>query len=431
VNNIGFIEVAMETTIGEIVFDIGGGIPGGKKFKALQIGGPLGGCIPPEYLNIPVDYDALTNVGAIMGSNMIVMDESTCLVDLARHGMEFCQNKGCDKCASCRMEMKQMIEILQQICHGEGREGDIEALENLAQRVKDTSLCALGQAAPHLMLSTLRHFRPEYEVHIFDKHCPAAVCSNLFKSPCQHTCPIGMDVPAFIALIRADRVDDAYQVLKQTHSFPRACGRICGHECQTKCRRGQLDEPVAIMHLERFISDHSKQPSAEPCPMTRKEKVAIVGAGPSGLTAALELKKRGYGVNVFEELPEAGGMLRWGIPAFRLPRDELHRDIEEILQTGVQLVTHTRVGRDITFEELDRNFDIIYLATGAQKSNLLNIPGEEAEVFGAAEFLRAYHLGQGMKLGKYRRDRGWRLSLRRGSHCGPSGSEKGYPLLPS
>jgi NADH-quinone oxidoreductase subunit F len=401
VNNIGFIEVAMGTTIGEIIFDIGEGIPGRKKFKALQIGGASGGFITPEYLNIPIDYDALTKVGTIMGSNTIVMDECTCMVDLARHCLDFCQIQGCDKFTSCRMEIKPMAEILRQICNGEGHEGDIEILENLAQRTKDTALCALGQTAPHLVLSTLRYFRPEYEAHILDKHCPATVCSGLFKSPCQHTCPISMDVPAYIALIRADRIDDAHKVLRQTNPFPRVCGRVCGHECQTKCRRGQLDESVAIMHLKRFITDHSKQASPEPLPVTRKEKIAIIGAGPSGLTAALELKKRGYGVTVFEELPEAGGMLRCCIPAFRLPRDELDRDIEEILQTGVKLVTNTRVGRDVPFEELDRTFDIIYLATGAPKSILLNIPGEDVEgVVGAIEFLRACHLAKGMKVGR-------------------------------
>ena len=155
------------------------------------------------------------------------------------------------------------------------------------------------------------------------------------------------------------------------------------------------------MHLKRFITDNAKRPKVEPLPILRKEKVAIIGAGPSGLTAALELKKRGYGVTVFEELPEAGGMLRWSIPAFRLPRNELDREIEDILQTGVQLRTNTRVGRDVTFEELDRKFDIIYLATGAQKSSSLNIPGEDAEgVFGAVEFLRAHNLGKGIKVGK-------------------------------
>ena len=402
VNNIGLVEVPMGTTVGEIVFDIGGGVPDGKKFKAVQLGGPSGGSIPREHLNTPIDYDAFTKVGAIMGSGgMIVMDDDSCMVDMARYFMDFCQNEVCGKCTSCQVETKRMLEILQRICRGEGREGDIELLEDLSQRTKDTALCRLGQTAPNPILSTIRYFRDEYEVHILDKRCPAAVCSELFKSPCQHTCPIDMDVPAYIALIRAGRIDDAYKVLKRTNPFPSVCGRVCGHDCQMKCPRGQLDEPVAIMHLKRFITDNAKRPRAEPLPIIRKEKVAIIGAGPSGLTAALELKKRGYGVTVFEEFPGAGGMLRWGIPAFRLPRNELSRDIEDILQTGVQLLTNTRVGRDVTFEELDRNFDVIYLAPGAQKSSSLNIPGEDAEgVFGAVEFLRAYNMGKGIKVSK-------------------------------
>jgi NADH-quinone oxidoreductase subunit F len=402
VNNAGLVEVPMGTSLGEIVFDIGGGIPLRKKFKAVQLGGPSGACIPPEHLNIPMDYDALAKVGAIMGSGgMTVIDEDTCIVDMVRSFMNFCRDEVSDQSISCRVETMRMIEILQRISQGKGREGDIEGLEDRVQKIRDTAFCALGKTAPNLILSTIRYFRHEYETHILDKRCPAGVCSALFKSPCQHLCPVGMDAPAYIALIRAGRIDDAYKVLKRTNPFPSVCGRVCGHDCQTKCRRGRLDEPVAIMHLKRFITDNAKRLKAEPLPIIRKEKVAIIGAGPSGLTTALELKKRGYGVTVYEELPEAGGMLRWSIPAYRLPRNKLDREIEDILQTGVRLQTNTRVGRDVTFEELDRNFDIIYLATGAQKSSSLNIPGEDAEgVLGAVEFLRAYHLGRGIKVGK-------------------------------
>jgi NADH-quinone oxidoreductase subunit F len=403
VNRIGLVEVPMGTTLGEIIFDIGGGIPSGKRFKAAQLGGPSGGCIPAEHLNTPTDYEAIAKAGAIMGSGgMIVMDDDTCMVDMARYFMDFCQDESCGKCTPCRVGTKRMLEILQRICKGEGRKGDIELLEDLAQQIKDTALCGLGQTAPNPILSTIRYFRQEYEAHILDKHCPAAVCSELFKSPCQHTCPVGMDIPAYIALVRAGRIDDAYKVLKRTNPFPSVCGRVCGHTCQMKCRRGQLDEPVAIMHLKRFITDHAKRPKIEPCPITRKQRVAIIGAGPSGLTAALELKKRGYAVTVFEELSEAGGMLRWGIPAYRLPREELDREIHEILDTGVELRTNVRVGKDMTFETLNKNFDMIYLAVGAQKSALLNIPGEDAEgVLGAVEFLRDYNLGKEVKIGKH------------------------------
>ncbi len=242
VNRIGLVEVPMGTTLGEVIFDIGGGIPSGKKFKAAQLGGPSGGCIPAEHLNTPTDYEAIAQVGAIMGSGgMIVMDDDTCMVDMARYFMDFCQDESCGKCTPCRVGTKRMLEILQRICKGEGREGDIELLEDLAQEIKDTALCGLGQTAPNPILSTIRYFRQEYEAHIFDKHCPAAVCSALFKSPCQHTCPVGMDIPAYIALVRAGRIEDAYKVLKRTNPFPSVCGRVCGHTCQLKCRRGQLD----------------------------------------------------------------------------------------------------------------------------------------------------------------------------------------------
>jgi len=402
VNNAGFVEVPMGTSVGEMIFDMGGGIPGRKKFKAVQVGGLSGGCLSSEHLNTRIDYDALSKVGAVMGSgSMVVMDESTCMVDMARHFMEFWQDEIRGQCPSCRVEAKRMLEILQRICRGEGRQGDIEILEDLSQKIKDTALCRLGQALPNRVLSTTRYFRNEYEAHILDKRCPAAVCSELFKSPCQHTCPVGMDVPAYIALIRAGRIEDAYKILKRTNPFPSVCGRVCGEECQRRCRREHVDGPVAIMHLKRFVADHAKRPKAEPLPILRKEKVAIVGAGPSGLTAALELRRRGYGVRVFEALPQPGGMLRWAIPAFRLPRRELDQEIEDILQSGVELLTNHRVGHDITFKELDKKFDVIYFATGAPKSLSLNIPGEDAEgVFGAVEFLRAQNQGKGIKIAK-------------------------------
>lgn len=402
VNNAGLIEVPMGTSVGEIVFDIGGGVPGRKKFKAVLVGGLGGGFLSAEHLNTPVDYDALIEVGALMGSGrMVVMDENTCMVDMARHFMEFCQTEICGRCSSSRVESKQMLEILQRICRGEGREGDVELLEEFSQKVKDTSPCRLGKILPNPVLSTTRYFRNEYDAHILDKRCPAAVCSELFKSPCQHACPLTMDIPSYIALVGAGRIDDAYRVLKRTNPFPSVCSRICGENCERKCQRGHMDEAVAIMHLKRFVTDHAERSKGGPLPILRKEKVAVVGAGPSGLTAALELRRRGYGVTVFEALPEAGGMLRWAIPAFRLPRHELDQEIEDILQTGVQLLSPRRVGDDVPFKELEKKFDVIYLATGAQKSASLNIPGEDVEgVLGALEFLRAHHLGKGIKVAK-------------------------------
>ncbi|HET6488369.1 MAG TPA: NADH-quinone oxidoreductase subunit NuoF, partial [Syntrophales bacterium] len=276
VNNVGLVEVPMGTTLGTIVYDIGGGIPGGKKYKAAQLGGPSGGCIPVQHLNAPVDYEKVTELGAIMGSGgLIVMNEDKCAVDMARFFMDFCQDESCGKCIPCREGTKRMLEILTNITKGKGKEGDIELLESMASVIKDASLCGLGQTAPNPVLSTIRYFRDEYVEHIRDKKCRAAVCSALFKSPCQHTCPIGMDIPSYIALIRDDRLTDAYRVLLKTNPFPSACGRVCDHKCMSKCRRGLLDEPVSIKFLKRYITDQAPRPEIKPVPVTRKEKIAV------------------------------------------------------------------------------------------------------------------------------------------------------------
>jgi len=180
INNTGLVEVPMGTTLREVVFDIGGGVSKGRKFKAVQIGGPSGGCIPERYLDLPIDYDSLKEAGAIMGSGgMVVMDDNTCIVDIARFFLEFVQDESCGKCVPCRLGTKRMLEILTRITQGEGEKEDIEHLEELARMVKDASLCGLGQTAPNPVLSTIRYFRDEYEAHIRNKKCPAGVCREL------------------------------------------------------------------------------------------------------------------------------------------------------------------------------------------------------------------------------------------------------------
>ncbi len=203
INNTGLVEVPMGTRLREIVFDLGGGIPGGKKFKAVQTGGPSGGCIPAQYLDIPVDYESLQSIGAIVGSGgMIVMDENTCMVDMARFFVDFTRDESCGKCPPCRIGTKRMLEILERITRGEGQEGDIERLEVLAGQIKAASLCGLGQTAPNPVLSTIRYFRDEYEAHIREKRCPAGVCQSLLRyaviesrckgcGACARACPAG------------------------------------------------------------------------------------------------------------------------------------------------------------------------------------------------------------------------------------------------
>jgi NADH-quinone oxidoreductase subunit F len=393
VNNVGLVEVPMGTKLGTIIFDIGGGIPKGKKFKAAQLGGPSGGCIPIQHLNASVDYEKVAELGAIMGSGgLIVMNEDKCAVDMARFFMDFCQDESCGKCTPCREGTKRMLDVLTNITKGKGKAGDIELLEEMAGVIKNAALCGLGQTAPNPVLSTIRYFRKEYEEHIFEHRCRATVCSAMYKSPCQHTCPIEMDIPSYIALIREGRFEDAYKIMLQTNPFPSVCGRVCDHKCQSKCRRGNMDEALAIKFLKRFITDNASRPKTDAVPVTRKEKIAVIGGGPAGLTAARDLALRGYKVTVFEELNKAGGMLYWGIPSYRLPRNILQGEIDDIASLGVEIRLNTRVGRDISFEQIEKDFDYFYLATGAHKSQKMGVAGEDlGNVFGGVEFLRDFN----------------------------------------
>jgi NADH:ubiquinone oxidoreductase subunit F (NADH-binding)/(2Fe-2S) ferredoxin len=202
VNNTGLIEVPFGITLREIVYDVGGGIKGGKAFKAVQTGGPSGGCIPIEYIDTPVDYESLRDLGSIMGSGgMIVMDEDKCMVDIARFFMEFTQDESCGKCVPCRVGTRRTLDILERICSGKGRQGDIEMLENLSTQIKATSLCGLGQGAPNPVETSLKYFRSEYEAHIYEKRCPAKVCKPLISyeiiesactgcTVCARNCPV-------------------------------------------------------------------------------------------------------------------------------------------------------------------------------------------------------------------------------------------------
>ncbi|MEW6522692.1 MAG: NADH-quinone oxidoreductase subunit NuoF [Bacillota bacterium] len=405
IRNTGLVEVPMGIPLGEIIFDIGGGIPGGKKFKAAQTGGPSGGCIPAPYLNTPVDYDSLVELGTIMGSGgLVIMDEDTCMVDLAKFFIEFCQDESCGKCAPCRIGTKRMLEILDRITKGRGQEGDIELLVELGTQIKNSALCGLGQTAPNPVLSTIRYFRDEYVAHIRDKRCPASVCATLFDSPCQNTCPAQVDVPIYLDQIRQGKHRDAYLTVRQENPLPVICGRVCDHPCESKCRREQLDEPLAIRALKRFAGDWVLEHEGEfPLPlMARKKnaKVAIVGSGPAGLSAAYYLAKHGYGVTVFEALPVVGGLLAVGIPEYRLPKHILRAEVSTIEAMGVEFRTNTRLGKDVTLDQLkEMGYSAVLLAVGAQVDQKLGIPGEELEgVTSSLEFLRRVNLDGGIRL---------------------------------
>ncbi len=399
VNNTGLVEVPMGITLGEIIFDIGGGVPNGKQFKAVQTGGPLGGCISAENLNVPVDFDSLKEVGAVMGSGgMIVVDEDTCMVEFAKFFLTFAAAESCGKCVPCRMGGKQMLEILTRITEGKGKLEDLDAIREIAAGMETGALCALGQLTPGPVLTALRYFEDEFIAHIVDKRCPANVCKELVRARCTNACPAEVDVPSYVALVAQGRYAEGLEIHRRQNPFPLACGRVCPAFCEDRCRRGDIDEPIAIRAVKRFMADHELERPWTP-PIyggARPEKVAVVGAGPAGLTAALRLAQQGYGVTVFEKLPVPGGMLAVGIPDYRLPRQVLNLEIDNIRRAGVELRCNQALGRDFTLDSLldEAGYSAVVLAIGAHQSRQLRVEGEDKEgVIHGVDFLRHVALG--------------------------------------
>ncbi|MGB2582910.1 MAG: FAD-dependent oxidoreductase, partial [Dehalococcoidia bacterium] len=411
VANCGLVEVPMGTPLASIIFDIGGGIPRGKQFKAVQTGGPSGGCIPAQFLDVPVEFDSLAQLGSIMGSGgMVVLDDSTCMVEIARYFLSFTQTESCGKCIPCRLGTKQMLEILTRITQGKGRDEDIDTLLNIADTVKECSLCGLGQTCPNPVLTTIKYFRDEYETHIKEKKCPAAVCDALMISPCQHTCPVGINVPKYVAHIAAGEYLESVETIRERNPFPAICGRICHHPCETRCRRGELDDPVAIRSLKRFAADwyfdHAGElPDPEPFPQTQSQRVAVVGAGPTGLSCAYFLAQMGYPVTVFEALPVGGGMLSIAIPQFRLPKEVIQSEIDYIAKRGVEIRYNTPITTNFTVEDLRKDgFEAVFIAAGAQKSQRIGIPGELEDVDNfhyGLRFLRDIKVGRQINIGRH------------------------------
>ncbi len=404
INNTGLIEVPMGIPLGTIIYDIGGGIPNNKKLKAVQIGGPSGGCIPVEHLNVKVDYESLKELGAIMGSGgLIVMDEDTCMVDIARYFMEFIQEESCGKCTPCREGTRIMFNILTRICQGKGTMEDLDNLEQLAYEIKDTALCGLGQTAPNPILSTLKYFREEYIEHIRDKKCRAGVCADLVYAPCSNSCPASVDVPAYLAYTKIGQYERALKAHMKTNPFPAVCGRVCPAFCESRCRRRDIDEAINIRAVKRFMADEVKkyQPSYPDKKESNGKKVAVIGAGPSGLSCAYFLTMIGYEVAVFEALPEPGGMLTYAIPEYRLPKEIVRKEIEDLIKYGIKVKTNTSIGKDVTIEQLRKEgYQAFYLAAGAWDCVVPPVSGlENDKVMSGLDFLFKVNSGEKINVG--------------------------------
>ncbi|MFH1860853.1 MAG: NADH-ubiquinone oxidoreductase-F iron-sulfur binding region domain-containing protein, partial [bacterium] len=398
-NNTGLIELPLGTPLRDLIFGIGGGMIKGKRFKAAMVGGPSGGFILPEEIEIALDYESLEKAGAMLGSGIVVvLDENSCMVESVRSLLEFLKDESCGQCTPCRIGLTRMFEILSRITEGHGEMADLNMLIELGGMIQDTALCNLGKTAPNPILSAITKFRNEFEIHIEKKKCPAHVCDELYVAPCADTCPVNISVHGYVALIAEERFIEALELIKEKNPFPSICGRVCHHPCESRCRRSDIDSPLALKGLKRFVADHEAEiEKAMPklrVERIREEKIAMIGAGPASLACAYHLSRRGYQVTIFEALSVAGGMLAVAIPNYRLPKDILQLEIDDICRLGVKIQTNTEIGKDISFEDLQRDYNAVFIGVGARLTSLLNIPGEDADgVIPALEYLMMLNLG--------------------------------------
>ncbi len=410
VQNTGLIEMPLGTPLKSFIYDIGEGAVNGRRVKAVQTGGPSGGCIPVEMFDTPVDYESLAQIGSIMGSGgMVVMDEDSCMVDVARYFIEFTHSESCGKCVPCRVGLNKALRILNSIARGDGTSAQLNLLDELGRMIRDCSLCALGQSAPNPVLTTIRHFRDEYEDHIVAHRCRAGVCQELALSPCENSCPLRMNIPRFLELYRAGRLDDAFESVLLDNPLPASTGRVCQHPCDNRCRRQSFDEVVNMREVHRLIADSIFQSERFDSMMQRilsrrlpptGRKVAVAGSGPTGLTAAFYLAMLGHEVTVFEERGEAGGMLRFAIPEYRLPKAVLRRELDLIEGVGVRFIFNARVGSDPPLNDLAAGFDAVFISIGTWKESWLYLPGTELKgVFPALIFLESVARGERVPIG--------------------------------
>ena len=411
VANTGLVEMPLGTPLKTFVYDVGEGTGNGRHVKAVQTGGPSGGCVPLEMFDTPVDYETLAQLGSIMGSGgMVVMDEDNCMVDVARYFIEFTRSESCGKCVPCRVGLDKALSILNAFTNGTATADELDMLDEMGRMIRDTSLCGLGQTAPNPVLTTMRHFRHEFEDHLLAKRCRAGVCESLALSPCENSCPLHMNIPRFLQLLQEGRLEDAFESVILDNPLPASTGRVCQHPCDDRCRRQGLDASVNMREVHRYIADaiYSSErfdAMAERVVTRRLEpterKVAVVGAGPTGLAAAFYLALLGHEVTVFDSNPQAGGMLRYALPDYRLPKDILAKEIELIRRLGVNFTFNTQVGSDITLNDLDAKYNAVFISIGTWKEAWVYLPGTELKgVQPALLFLEAIAKGEPVKLGR-------------------------------
>ena len=309
-----------------------------------------------------------------------------CPIDMALNFLELCHAQTCGKCVPCRIGLGQLAQMLREVLDGQPDIRILRRIEDTAQTIVDTADCAIGINAAQLVLMGLQGFRDDYEEHILRHRCLGSLKNPV---PCVALCPAGVDIPGYIALVHAGRYADAVRLIRKDNPFPVACAYICEHPCEARCRRRMVDDAVNIRALKRYAVDQAGDVPQPPCAPATGKKVAVIGGGPGGLSAAYYLALMGHSVTVYEKRKALGGMLRYGIPDYRFPRTLLDAEIASILSLGIEVHTNVNVGTDVTLDQLKKEYDCLYLAIGAHTDKKTGIEGEDSRgVVSAVELLR-------------------------------------------
>jgi len=355
-------------------------------------------------LKLPAEFEPGEQIIALMGWNgLIVMGDEVNIPDMSRSYMEAIQQASCGKCIPCRVGTRIMLEILSRICTAGGEQGDIEKLKQLGADIMASSKCEIGKTGPIPVLHALKYYRKDFEELINKKK--SALRGHYrwhMTAPCQAACPASLDVPGYVELIKERRFQEALDLVRKRCPQPGTIGRVCVRPCEFNCRRNLVDETIQIKFLKRLVADYEWTHRHEPHvsrTAEEKEKVAIIGAGPAGLSAAFYLGQKGFRCTIFEALPEGGGMAAVGIPDYRLPRKALGYELDTVQRMGVEYRYNTKVGRDVSLEDLEKQgYKAILIAVGAHDSKEMRV-GYEGFIHGV-KFLRDIALGKEIYKGK-------------------------------
>ena len=314
-----------------------------------------------------------------------------CPVDITRAFIEMCHAQTCGKCVPCRVGLHQLKHMITNVLNGDADYEILDLIEETSLSIMQTADCAIGSEAAKMVWRMVHTCRDDFEAHIRNKRCSCAISQPV---PCVALCPAHVDIPGYIALVREGRYADAIQLIRKDNPFPSTCGFICEHPCEARCRRNMVDTSVNIRGLKRAAADLAGKVAPPPCGPSTGKKIAVVGGGPSGLSSAYYLQLMGHQVTVYEMLPKLGGMLRYGIPNYRLPKDRLEEDTDAILETGIQVHYNVKIGEDIKLDELRKVYDAVLITVGASTDKKLGLPNEDAEgITSAVGFLRNVSLG--------------------------------------